>query len=82
MTHSPQTFYDARIAFLLDKLFDEQAILFSLLEGLLVGVVGGRDEEVVDLVFAVGQAHLRLVLDDVFHLENLQIFCHDAIALK
>ena len=56
--------------FLLDEFFDQQAILFSLLEGLFVGIVGGGDEEVVDLVLAVGQAHLRLVLNDVLDLEK------------
>lgn len=56
---------------LLDEFLDEQAKLLPLLERLLVGVVGRRDEEVVDLIFAVGQTDLRLVLDNVLDLVEL-----------
>ena len=54
-----------------DKFPDEQTELLALLEGLLVRVVGCGDEEVVDLVLAVRQADLGLVLDDVLDLVEL-----------
>ncbi len=62
---------DQLIILLLDNLLDEQAELLPLLEGLLVRVVGGGDEQVVDLVLAVSQADLGLVGDDVVHLVEL-----------
>ena len=57
--------------FLHEQLPEYEAELLPLLEGLLVGVVGGGDEEVVDLVLAVGEADLGLVLDDVLDLVEL-----------
>ena len=58
---------------LLDKLFDEQTKLFSLLEGLFVGIIGGGDKELVDLVLTVGQARGGLIGIDI---DDLVKFSH------
>ena len=58
---------------LLDKLFDEQTKLFSLLEGLFVGIIGGGDKELVDLVLTVGQARGGLIGIDI---DDLVEFSH------
>ena len=62
-----------------DKFPDEKTELLALLEGLLVRVVGGGDEEVVDLVLAVRQADLGLVLDDVLDLVELAHAVEDVV---
>ena len=65
--------------FLHEQLPEYEAELLPLLEGLLVGVVGGGDEEVVDLVLAVGEADLGLVLDDVLDLVELAHAVEDVV---
>lgn len=62
-----------------DQFPDEQAELFSLLERLLVGVVGGGDKQVVDLIFAISQTDLGLVLDDVVDLVELSHPVQDVV---
>ena len=68
--------------YLRDQLLNEQAELLPLLEGLLVRIVGGGDEEVVDLVLAVGEAYLGLILYDVLHLVELAHPVQDVVGAR
>ncbi len=65
-----------------DEFPDEEAILFPLNKRLFVRVIRGRHEEVVDLILAVGQTHLRLVLDDVVNLDEFADAIEDVVGAR